>query len=247
MRKGLGVFMTFVCLFTTALAQEPGKYEKDLDKTVGALEERPAEAVTCPLKSWIGERFVFLPKPAKESFSPVYGHFQAGEDLYRHPEYEDYVGKMVEAVRVRRLHDRWEVEFEVLDSRAKLVATTWSGGISGIAPVRDISAAREKWLGKTLWYRKERMSSYPETKGKTDRIRVKPGTPVKVVDIVPGSNHNAPVRFILKTSAGKTGFVDLVWSQTNVYPSAWRYCDKFSSVFYSQDPGKTVGVLASGS
>jgi hypothetical protein len=247
MKTGLGVFVIILCFLTTAFAQESWEHGKDLEKAIGAQEERPAEPASCPLKSWIGERFVFLPKPAKEPFSPVYGHFQAGNDLYRHPTYEDYVGKMVEAVHVRRLHDRWEVEFKMMDSGMTLLATTWSGGISGIAPVKDIHDAREKWLGKTLWYRKERMSPYPEAKGTADRIRVKPGTLVTVTDVVPGSDHNTPVRFVLKTPAGQTGYVDLAWSPTNVYPSAWRYCDKFSSVFYTRDPSKIVGVLASGS
>ena len=139
------------------------------------------------------------------------------------------------------------MEFEALDSGKRLVATAWSGGISGIAPVRDIRVARERWLGKTLWFKKERFHSCQNAEGNKDWIRVRPGTPVKVIDVVPGSDHNTPVRFILETPAGKKGYVDLAWSRMNVYPSAWRYCDKFSSFFFTRDPSKALGVLASGS
>lgn len=247
MKIGLSAVLLCMSFLGSSFAQEYREDAERYSKIVGTQKENPVLSAACPLNAWLGKRFVFLPKPTKAPLGPPYGHFQTGGRLFTYPEYEDYVGKMVKAVQVRQVHDRWEVKFEVSGSREMISATTWSGGISGIAPLKDIREARERWMGKTLWLKKGKMRLYHDAVGKNGWIQVGPGAPLKVVNVIPGNDHNTPVRFILKTYTGQSGYVDVAWSRTNVYPAAWQYCEKFSTVFQTHDPSKTVGVLASGS
>jgi hypothetical protein len=62
---------------------------------------------------------------------------------------------------------------------------------------------------------------------------IKNHTQVKVVEVVAGSENNAPVRFVLETPDGKKGYVDIAWSGTNSYEFVRKDLKTFDTVFTS--------------
>jgi hypothetical protein len=190
-----------------------------------------------PIGSWLGERFVFLPKhKTLQTFG--YRDFHIGEDLYRTPSYHEYVGRVGRVTSVHQWCDQWDVEFEMEDNGERLSAVAGAGGIDGIAPVADIERARAVWLGKTLWYKKAWFESYDEVTGAVRPVYLKKNARVKVVDIVAGWSHDEPVRFRLRTSDGKQGHTDIAWSGTNSCHHARVHADTFESSFFPRDPRK---------
>jgi hypothetical protein len=184
-----------------------------------------------PVSSWAGERFVFLAIPNKRLRGLAYKHFQVGRKLHEYPNYDEYVGRIAKVVAVERCYDHWTVEFKALDSGDSLVASARSGGIAGMAPLRDINDARHRWSGRTLLYKKDTILTYGDSAGQAKSIRIKKNSPVKVLNVVAGWDNNAPVRFIVELPSGERGFADVIWSGTNSYVSARKYFAKFETLF----------------
>jgi hypothetical protein len=238
----LAVLLIPSFLSSVTLAQDLSVHKR----SVGEQEAKPVAtnedyASFRPISSWVGERFVFLAKPYERLRALGYKNFQVGDELHECPSYGKYVGKIAKVVSFQELHDHWEVEFQMEDSGQRVVASAWSGGINGIAPVKDINNARERWLGKTLWYKKGSIRAYSEDTGKSDLIHLAEHSRVKVVDVVAGWEHSTPVRFVLRTSTGEKGYVDLAWSGTNSYEYARKYSDRFEALFLTEDPIKSSG------
>jgi hypothetical protein len=191
-----------------------------------------------PISSWVGERFIFLPKQmALQRFG--YPNFQIGDELYKPPSYSEYVGRIAKVVSLQEVCNHWDVELEMEDNGQRVSASARSGGIDGVAPVADIEDARDRWLGKTLWYKKTWLERYNEDTGEVYSVHIRKNSQVKVIDIRAGWKHATPVRFILQTGTGKEGYVDMAWSGTNCYDYDRRYCDTFETSFFTQDPAKS--------
>ncbi len=236
----LGVLLIPSFLTSVTLAQ-------DLYVQKSSVGEQEAKPVATnedyssfrPISSWVGERFVFLAKPYERLRKLGYKNFQVGNELYECPSYSEYVGKTAKVVSFQELHDHWEVEFEMEDGGQRVLASAWSGGINGIAPAEDINNARDRWLGKTLWYKNGSIRAYSEDTEKSDSIHLRKYSRVKVVDVVAGWEHSTPVRFVVQTSTGERGFVDMAWSGTNSYEYARKHSDRFETLFITEDPMKS--------
>jgi hypothetical protein len=191
-----------------------------------------------PIRSWLGERFVFLPKhKTLQKFG--YRNFHIGDDLYRSPKYGEYVGRIARVVSVHEWCDHWDVEFEMEDNGERVSAIAAGGGIDGIAPIADIERARAEWLGKTLWHKKAWLERYDEDTGAVRPVYLKKNARVKVVDIVAGWSHDEPVRFKLITTDGKQGHTDIAWSGTNSCDYTRAHAETFETSFFAQHPGNS--------
>lgn len=234
------VFLSFSPRGAFADSPSVGMISVDNHKLQPASGKRESSSFR-PISSWVGESFVFLPKQtALQRFG--YRDFQVGDELYESPNYNEYVGRIATVVSVQKVCDSWDVQFEMQDNGQRVTAAAWRGGIDGVAPVADIDAARDRWLGKTLWYKKTWIDTYNEDTGEVCSVHLRKNSQVKVIDIGAGWKHSTPVRFILQTAAGKQGYVDMTWTGTNCDDYERRYCDTFESLFFAQAPTSPAGL-----
>jgi hypothetical protein len=194
------------------------------------LEAAPALFPYQPIGSWVGKRFIFLPKP-KGSESGTY------EDFNRSVTHKKYSGRVARVISANDSGRSAFIEFEMEDDGEKLRVFTVANkeSVRGMALVDDIENARKQWAGKTLWSKLLMISGYDEESGAVTMTQVKKFGPLKVVDVVPGWDEEKPVRLKLETPDGKQGFVDLNLSGTNVQKDA-RHLSRFEANFMAEDP-----------
>ncbi len=181
-----------------------------------------------PVGSWVGERFIFLPK-IKPNHQDGYTGFKNIDGEPVKLNYSEFVGRVAKVISAGRFSD---VEFEMEDNGDRVSVSAHRNGIDGIALISDIDDARKMWSGKTLWYKKNVISTYNEDTGDFGKIMVRKFSSIKVIGIFAGFYNGRPVRFILKTDSGKEGFVDVNMSGTNVSPTI-RNEDRFQDFFFT--------------
>jgi hypothetical protein len=228
----IALLFTLVSIYCgAALTAEPHQNVAPEKKS----ETKPVEAAPTlfpyhPVGSWVGKRFVFLPKP-KGSESGTY------EDFTRTVTHQKYAGRIARVISADNSGASAYVEFEMEDDGEKLRVFTVSNkeSVRGMALVDDIENSRKQWAGKTLWSKVLVVSSYDEQSGAVTMTPVKKFGPLKVTDVVPGWDEEKPVRFKLETPDGKQGFVDLNMSGTNVQKQV-RHLSRFEDHLLAEDP-----------
>ena len=221
-RKGLCVLL----IAAPCSAQNPFIREGSIGQSKPKQKQEEGLA-TLEIHEWVGQKFIFLPK-SKETQEYGYQSFKP-----RLP-YDKWVGKTVTVLEVRPSTGFAEVSFRTADGKA-IKAQAFGHTIHGIAPMRDLEYARSNWLGKTLWIRRNNMATWDESTGKFGTVKFKKYSPLTVEDVVAGWYEHAPVRLILKTKQGETGFDDVSVSGTNI-GERLRQMDTFSKNFLEQDP-----------
>src|SRR5215471_12267998 len=224
---------TLVTIFSAvALAQPETRQNITPEKK---SETKPVEAAPTlfpyhPIGSWIGKRFIFLPKP-KGSETGTY------EDFSRAVTHQKYAGRVARVVTTDTSGASAYIEFEMEDDGERLRVFTVANkeSVRGMALLDDIENARKQWAGKTLWGKMLMISSYDEQSGAITMTPVKKFGPLKVVDVVPGWDEEKPVRIKLETPDGKQGFVDLNLSGTNVHKDV-RHLYRFEDHLLAEDP-----------
>jgi hypothetical protein len=190
---------------------------------------------TIPIESWVGERFIFLPRQ-KSLREYGYQSIHKPKHEFSILPYDKYVGRIAKVTAVTPsktgLSSAYEIELTLEDTGEKVRAEAVSRGVKGLALVRDIDNARALYLGKTLRLKEPFLRTYNEATGKNDVI-VAADSLIKVIDIVAGWDEESPVRFVVKTSSGEEGFVDVSMSDTNVseYTKAYKTYNKFEKSF----------------
>lgn len=194
-----------------------------------------------PVEKWVGEKFIFLPKPKslqEYGYQSFVGFFKDSEVPYGRPTYVECVGRIGTIIKATVE----EITIKMDDDGRIYKARVLFGSVDGIAPLADIDNARVKYLGKTLWHIGGGILTYNHKTAKFGTVDFKQFSPVKVVDIVLGWDSDRPVRFILKAPSGEEGFRDVTLSGTNVFSiSGDKPGDKqrFSDYFLTEDPRKT--------
>src|SRR5262252_4339216 len=224
---------TLVTIFSAvALAQPETRQNIAPEKK---SETKPVEAAPTlfpyhPIGSWVGKRFIFLPKP-KGSESGTYEVFS------RAVTHQKYAGRVARVVSADDSGASAFIEFEMEDDGEKLRVFTVAGkeSVRGMALLDDIENARKQWAGKMVWSKMLMISSYDEQSGAITMTPVKKFGPLKVVDVVPGWDEEKPARFKLEAPDGKQGFVDLNLSGTNVHKEARRLF-RFEDHLLAEDP-----------
>ena len=224
---------TLVAIFSVvALAQPETRQNITTEKK---SESKPVEAAPTPfpyhpIGSWVGKRFIFLPKP-KGSESGTY------EDFSRLVTHQKYSGRVARVVSANDSGASAFIEFQMEDDGERLRVFTVANkeSVRGMALLDDIENARKQWAGKTVWGKMLMISSYDEQSGAITMTAVKKFGPLKVVDVVPGWDEEKPARFKLETPDGKQGFVDLNLSGTNVQKEV-RYLSRFEDHLLAENP-----------
>ena len=222
-----------VAIFSVvALAQPETRQNITTEKK---SESNPVEAAPTPfpyhpIGSWVGKRFIFLPKP-KGSESGTY------EDFSRLVTHQKYAGRVARVVSANDSGASAFIEFQMEDDGERLRVFTVANkeSVRGMALLDDIENARKQWAGKTVWGKMLMISSYDEQSGAIAMTTVKKFGPLKVVDVVPGWDEEKPARFKLETPEGKQGFVDLNLSGTNVQKEV-RYLSRFEDHLMAENP-----------
>src|SRR6266404_1215677 len=190
---------------------------------------------TIPIESWVGERFIFLPRQ-KSLQEYGYQSIHKPKHEFSNLPYDKYVGRIAKVTAVTPsktgLGGAYDVELTLEDTNEKVESRAVSERVEGLAPVRDIDNARALYLGKTMRLKEPVLRTYNERTGKTNVIGA--DSPVKVMDIVAGWDENSPVRFVVKTSSGEEGFVDVSMSDTNASELLTAY-NKFEKCFLPED------------
>src|SRR5499426_3538407 len=224
---------TLVTIFSVVALAQPEKRQNITGEKKS--EPKPVEAPPSPypyhpIESWVGKRFIFLPKP-KGSESGTY------EDFSRAVTHKKYAGRIARVVSADDSGASAYIEFEMEDDGERLRVFTVANkeSVRGMALADDIENASKQWAGKTLWSKMLMISSYDEQSGAIIMTPVKKFGPLKVVDVAPGWDEEKPVRFKLETLDGKQGFVDLNLSGTNVHKDA-RYLSRFDDYLMAEDP-----------
>jgi hypothetical protein len=224
---------TLVTIFSVvALAQPETRQnitpEKKSDsKTV---EAAPTLFPYHPIGSWVGKRFIFLPKP-KGSESGTY------EDFSRAVTHQKYSGRVARVISADTSGSSAYIEFQMEDDGERLRVFTVANkeSVRGMALLDDVENARKQWAGKTVWSKMLMISSYDEQSGAITMTPVKKFGPLKVVDVVPGWDEEKPARFKLEAPDGKQGFVDLNLSGTNVQKEV-RHLSRFEDHLLADNP-----------
>lgn len=222
-----------VAIFSVvALAQPETRQNITTEKK---SESNPVEAASTPfpyhpIGSWVGKRFIFLPKP-KGSESGTY------EDFSRLVTHQKYSGRVARVVSANDSGASAFIEFQMEDDGERLRVFTVANkeSVRGMALLDDIENARKQWAGKTVWGKMLMISSYDEQSGAITMTVVKKLGPLKVVDVVPGWDEEKPARFKLETPEAKQGFVDLNLSGTNVQKEI-RYLSRFEDHLLAENP-----------
>jgi hypothetical protein len=235
MKKFTRPYLQFalVAIFSVvALAQPETRQNITTEKK---SESKPVEAAPTPFSyhpigSWVGKRFIFLPKP-KGSESGTY------EDFSRLVTHQKYAGRVARVVSANDSGASAFIEFQMEDDGERLRVFTVANkeSVRGMALLDDIENARKQWAGKTVWGKMLMISSYDEQSGAITMTVVKKFGPLKVVDVVPGWDEEKPARFKLETPDGKQGFVDLNLSGTNVQKEV-RYLSRFEDHLLAENP-----------
>jgi hypothetical protein len=230
-RIALQFTLVAICC-AVALAQPETRQNITTEKK---SESNPVEAAPTPfpyhpIGSWVGKRFIFLPKP-KGSESGTY------EDFSRLVTHQKYSGRVARVVSANDSGASAFIEFQMEDDGERLRVFTVANkeSVRGMALIDDIENARKQWAGKTVWGKMLMISSYDEQSGAITMTTVKKFGPLKVVDVVPGWDEEKPARFKLETPDGKQGFVDLNLSGTNVQKEV-RYLSRFEDHLMAENP-----------
>jgi hypothetical protein len=102
--------------------------------------------------------------------------------------------------------------------------------LENITPLSDLQAARDALLGKEVWCKTGALSTYDATTGIVGSTYIDVSRPVKISDVLAGWDDAKPVRVVVRTNAGKEGFIDIHYSNTNIF-SYMQTTNNFSDYF----------------
>ncbi|MBJ6727582.1 hypothetical protein [Geomesophilobacter sediminis] len=205
-----------------------------------------------PLEQIVGEKVIFLPKPLSlRHFG--YQSFSGGSGQFGQPTYDEAVGRIGVVTKVSPNSYSGKITVQMEDN-GNIYLGNGSDSVDGIALVSEIDYARKTYIGKTLWCKGTWLETYDENKEKKfdenkaitiedlkkedlKKANIKKYSPVKVTDVVAGWYSMSPVRFILRSSNGQEGYVDVSISGTNA-SDILRNTFSFGKSFLLEDPRK---------
>jgi hypothetical protein len=192
---------------------------------------------TRSISAWVGERFIFMPR--KASFQR-YGYqlINPIDDEFGKLPYQDYVGKIAKVLAVApskfKIEGFWEVFLEVEGTGQKLRAEAYGESVEGLANLQDIDDARTKYLGKKVQYNGQILSRYNAVTDKVEFFTIPKNMLVDVTDVIVSWEQTAPVRFVVQTSKGEEGFIDVNMSGTNISKVLQKF-HQFNDTFIARN------------
>jgi hypothetical protein len=180
------------------------------------------------VNEWIGKQFVvlerqdmfkkfgyemYLSKELEKSTSQVDTQFQLKNHRIR---CDKFVGHLITAQAVEPVGSEWLCTFFDPTSGKTIFCKTHKGAINEIAYAEDLTFAMKNWKNKTLFSVKGVLSILEKTGFSTSKVKVE--EPLLVYDIVWGTTPLPvkPLWLMVSTSDGKSGFIPVRASWTNV-------------------------------
>ena len=212
---------------------------------------------TLPEADWAGMRLMILPQSKSLQHYGYQELYKDSDKEYAPLRYPDYAGRIARVVGIGHgraedgeIFDEADLQFE--DTKETIHGDIDQGCMNDVAPVSDLENARTLYLGKTLWFSGDHLTTYDSDKDVSDaptpsawqaafgKVKVKQFSAVKVMDIVPGWYASAPIRFLVREETGepgtkKIGYVDVHMSDTNV-PASLQKRGRFEDTFLEIDP-----------
>jgi len=222
----------FSCAFLACTA-EAALAQSDPGSPFLRPEQKETTSPTCdtafpskvPVRCWVGQQFLVLPED--KTFRQLgYMDFSVAGDFTAHATYDELAGKVVTVTDVQRSgENNWVVTFKADDGKqaytanatALLGETSSDATVLKLALLRDMKAARERYLGKTYWIKQDWLPRLGESGSiiSTDIVAYKAYRPVTISDVLAGYSENEPVRIVVKNDAGQEGYFDMAASPTN--------------------------------
>ena len=153
-----------------------------------------------------------------------------------HPAYGEVSGKIGAVSEVIPQKDgSFLITLEMEDSGAVYTAKTVGESVEGLIPYRDIEQARKTLVGRKFFFLKDNLLSDDSNTGAHRSVSIPRYSALEVMDALPGSSTKTPVRIVLRTPGGETGYIELNLSGTNV-PRSARNQNRFEDYFSIEDP-----------
>ena len=110
------------------------------------------------------------------------------------------------------------VEFSLKSNGTPLFARTRDGAIEGLACAEDLTTARSRWLGKTVFSARRSIDTYDSSTGSFGTFKVSVGAPLTVTDVAWGRTPlpPKPVWLLVECADKRRGFIPTNYSYTNV-------------------------------
>lgn len=183
-----------------------------------------------PVRCWQGLQIFVLPQT---TMLRSYGYqlFNGGTGQYGHASYDDLAGKTLTVTKTEPVAD-------ILDGTMKNYRLTLtedkSGGVFSIQTVnigrtpddamvsnvvlfRDLTEARNHYLGKTYWIAVKRLPKLgmSDTYGGDGFVDYLKYSPVVITDVLASTDDQNPIRMVVKNGQGEEGYFDIAVSPTN--------------------------------
>lgn len=219
-----------------------------------------AETARCPLSAsdripircWLGQQFVVLAKK-EVSQDTGYPEIERMVPYYGHPTYEELVGKIITITKVE-----WQ-QYSLSPNRSKWIVTFKAGEngpfytVDAVPPsgagrddaivdcfvlLQDLQAARQAYLNHSYWPLVPRVLKLDDDKAATppEWITLNKFEPVQVVDVLPSSMAETPIRIVVRNETGERGYFDIAMSDTNKIGVPRRRAASFSIIMSDGDP-----------
>lgn len=232
-----------LALMASAGAQSGSDYLKS-----GPIGAPSVQATTCPSGTrahllpacWKGQRVIIIPKASSLEH---YGYQNVKK--YQSADYSGVphsliAGKAATITSVEK--DQYGISDIVvlkIDGLPDLYQMSFVGGtINELAFVKDLDEAKAALVGKPLWVNESSIYTV-DAAGNKGYQKVTRFSKVFVTDIQLATgveNVGKPVRVVVKTLDGRSGFLDVHWSKTNIRPP---YYDSLEDVFFLSNPRTT--------
>lgn len=197
--------------------------------SIAAASQQVGDATSSgiPVENWVGKIFIVLPleAEAKEKgypFSRVKPAPDSQVSENKNIRTSLLEGKELRVLKVQLLAVVKEdppmkdylIFFESVADGSVFSAPAQGGQVEQVVLADDFAAAKQYFLGKTVFSKRPAISEYKETPG---FILVRIDEPLKVVDVILGVNASSPIWLVVTTAEGKKGYIAIAFSGTNAY------------------------------
>lgn len=218
----LSLLAVVLMLSCPAVAQDRPLVE---DLGVGAPAKVPETTFPdepLPVEFWIGEEFIFLPKPLLlQEHGYMFCRNASQRGFSSSLQYKDGVGRIGVAQKIeedsleRNLYLKMKDNGEVIRCRGR---SSWKHkqlGVQGLALVKDIVLGRERWEGNTYYANQTSFTTYDPEADKYGKLEVQRFGKVKVVKVSAGTSNVDPIRVVVESEDGGQGYFETGLSWTN--------------------------------
>jgi hypothetical protein len=199
------------------------------------------DPVNLTVEQFSGNNFTFLNLPSDQQ-TVGYEIFTVKQaeawDRSYPSDFAGHVGKEVNVTKTVWIPEQKEylVYMTVNDTGEKLAEPTRNGQLESLVLSSDLSKAKEKFLGKTI---------YPKARGliglnSAVKTAILIGSPVEVVDVTAGTNAQTPISLIVKVN-GEQAVLPIAYSWTNLPAASWSNKAAWKEFLFLKNPRKNLG------